>query len=387
MHRTNEYLVGILVLLAAAAPIQECAAQSESYELLHASQTVFRSLSQQLRPSLVRIETVGGAQPIIPLFIDDGESEAPLREPEQFVDRPGSDFVVADGPTTGLVYSPDGYIISSSYNFVREPALISVVLHDGRRLAADLIARDQVRKIALLKVDANDLTVPHWVDEYDVRIGQWAVALGLGFGGSRPSVSVGIVSAKNRMVGNAIQTDAKLSPVNYGGPLVDIDGRVIGISVPMAQRPGELAGVEMYDSGVGFVVPKRKVDEIVKHLMTGESFYRGWLGIQLGGPAEDGVLVGRVADPSPLRAAGVITGDKLWAAEGRPIKHFGQLVQTLYMVPAGSLVHLCLEREGEPYEIEIRLARNTELGPLPVEPEPFDPSLPLPGTEEEEDEQ
>jgi serine protease Do len=292
--------------------------------------------------------------------------------------------VVADGPTTGLVYSSDGYIISSSYNFVREPALISVTLHDGRRLAADLIARDQVRKIALLKIDAENLTVPQWVDEFNVRVGQWAVALGLGFGGARPAVSVGIISARNRMVGNAIQTDAKLSPVNYGGPLIDIDGRVVGISVPMAQRPGELAGVEMYDSGVGFVVPKRKVDEIVSALMGGKDFYRGWLGIQLGGQAEDGVLVGKVADPSPMRAAGVVFGDKLWAAEGRPIKHFGQLVQTLYMIPAGSTVHLCMEREGEPYEIDIVLARNTELGPLPLDPEPFDPSLPLPGTEEDE---
>jgi len=375
-----------LACVLAFAPIGRAHAQGENYELLQASQTVFRSLSQQLRPSLVRIETVGGAQPIIPLPIDDEESEPPLRQPDFFVDNPGSNFVVADGPTTGLVYSSDGYIISSSYNFVREPALISVTLADGRRLAADLVARDQVRKIALLKIDAKNLVVPQWVDEYDVRVGQWAIALGLGFGGHRPAVSVGIISAKNRMVGNAIQTDAKLSPVNYGGPLVDIDGRVIGISVPMAQRPGELAGVEMYDSGVGFVVPKRKVDEIVKHLKTGESFYRGWLGIQLGGQAEDGVLVGRVADPSPMRAAGVIPGDKLWAAEGRPIKHFGQLVQTLYMIPAGSKVHLCMEREGEPYEIDVVLARNTELGPLPVEEEPFDPSLPLPGTEEEEGE-
>jgi len=367
----------LAVVLAASAS----QAQSEDNELLQSTQTVFRSLSERLRPSLVRIETVGGTQPTVPLAVDDGDSEAPLRGPQQFVDNPGSNFVVADGPTTGLVYSTDGYIVSSSYNFAREPALISVVLADGRRLAADLIARDQVRKIALLHVDATDLVVPEWVSQFDVEVGEWAVALGLGFGGQRPSVSVGIISARNRMVGNAIQTDAKLSPVNYGGPLVDIDGRVIGISVPMAQRPGELAGVDMYDSGVGFVVPKRRVDAIVAELMKGKDIYRGWLGMQLGGQAEDGVYVGRIADPSPLREAGVIPGDKLWAAEGRPIHHFGQLVQTLYMIPAGTKVHLCMERQGEPYEVDVVLARNTDLGPLPDFEEPFDPSLPLPGTE------
>lgn len=376
--------VGVLAVVSFGVAPRTCAAQSESYELRRASQTVFRSLSEQLRPSLVRIETVGGAQPRMPVPIDDGESEAPLRQRGQFVDVVGSDFVVADGPTTGLVYSQDGYIISSGFNFVREPGLISVTLHDGRRLAADLVARDQVRKIALLKVDADDLVVPEWVDEFDVRVGQWAIALGLGLGGSRPSVSRGVVSARHRMNGNAIQVDARLSPINYGGPVIDIDGRVIGISVPMAHRPGELAGIEMYDSGVGFVVPKRKIDEIVVPLSTGQDFYRGWLGMTVGGQNEDGIVVGLVADPSPLREAGVISGDTLWAAEGRPIKHFGQLVQTLYMIPAGTPIHLCLLREGEPYEVEVMLARNVDLGDLPVAPDPFDPSLPLPGIDDDE---
>ena len=74
MMRSVKYLLPVVAGLAGLMPSGICAAQSESYELLQASQTVFRSLSQQLRPSLVRIETVGGAQPIIPLFIDDGES-------------------------------------------------------------------------------------------------------------------------------------------------------------------------------------------------------------------------------------------------------------------------------------------------------------------------
>ena len=97
-------------------------------------------------------------------------------------------------------------------------------------------------------------------------------------GGTEPALSVGIISAKNRMHSNAVQTDAKLSPLNFGGPLCDIHGRVVGITVPMAQRPGELAGVEMYDSGVGFAVPKHRLDAIVSELRTGRSFYRGWLG-------------------------------------------------------------------------------------------------------------
>ena len=356
----------------------------EAYEQRRASQEVFRSVAAELRPSLVRIETVGGTQPrgSIPIGDNDAGSSEP-RQQTPFTDTLGSGFVIADGPTTGLVYSADGYIIASSFNFVRDPALISVTMNDGRRVAADLIARDHVRKLALLKVDADGLIEPRWSDPDEVRVGQWAVALGLGFGGRAPSVTVGIVSALHRMRGNAIQTDAKLSPANYGGPLCDITGRVIGICVPMAQRPGELAGIELYDSGVGFALPKHRVDAIVERLKTGQSLYRGWLGIQVDPRSVDSLVVRNVAIPSPMRGAGVMRGDRIVAAEGRPIRHFGNLVKTLYMIPAGERVHLCMEREEESFEVEVTLARNVDLGPLPEVEEPFDPSVPLPLPEDE----
>jgi len=350
------------------------------FELLRETQKTFRDVAAAMTPHLVKIETVGGAQPggFLPTSDDEEGSEDRPPPSNQFRDDMGSSFVVADGPTTGIVYSADGYIITSSFNFVRDPLLITVTLSDGRRFAADLIARDQVRKIALLKVQAADLKVPEWADPADVRVGQWAVALGLGFGGERPSLTVGIVSALHRMLGNAIQTDAKLSPANYGGPLCDVFGRVMGITVPMAQRPGELAGVEMYDSGVGFAVPKAKVDEIVAALQEGRSLYRGWLGIQLNGRAP-GVVIGKLADPSPMKSAGAQPGDRIVEANGKPVKHFGHLVQALYMIPAGERVHLKIDRDESSYEVDVTLARNTELGPLPQdEPEPFDPSLPKP---------
>jgi serine protease Do len=220
--------------------------------------------------------------------------------------------------------------------------------------------------------------VPEWRPVEDIRVGQWAVALGLGFGAGDCSVTVGMVSALNRMLGNAIQTDAKLSPGCYGGPLCDIEGRVMGLCVPMAQRPGELAGIEMYDSGVGFAVPKHRVDEIVSELMSGTSFFRGWLGIHVNRQANDAVVIDKVADPSPMRAAGVRGGDTILAAEGKPLKHFGHLVQSLYMLPAGEDVYLHMKRKDREYCITVTLARSTELGELPEEEEPFDPSNPFP---------
>jgi serine protease Do len=366
----------------------------DSYELRRAQQKRFRSVAATLRPSLVRIETVGGVQPLgsgttatLPISPEEGRGDAPPRSQTPFRDAVGSRFKIADGPTTGVVYSQDGYILTSSFHFVVEPAIITATLSDGRRFVAELVARDQVRKLAMLKIDATGLTVPKWQERQEIRVGQWAIALGLGFGGKDASVTVGVVSAYNRMMGNAIQTDAKLNPANYGGPLCDIDGRVLGICVPMAQRPGELSGVEFYDSGVGFAVPKDRVDVIAARLLKGESFYRGWLGVVLDPNVRDAAVILNIADPSPMLDAGIVPGDRIVKAAGKEIRHFGHLVKTLYMIPAGDYVRLELERDGAMFGAEVKLARNTELGPLPNLAEPFDPTEPLPDVEEELDKQ
>jgi serine protease Do len=379
---------GLIPLVALAFPTvaEPPSADQDDFALLQDTQQVFRDVSAALRPYLVRIDTVGGAQPTAPQPLPEGDEDAPTprrRSQTPFQDTPGSSFVLADGPTTGIIYSSDGYILTSSFNFVREPVLVTVTLPDGRRLAADLVARDQVRKVALLKTDATNLAVPPWADEIDVRVGQWAVALGLGFGGDTPSITVGMVSALDRMQTGAIQTDAKLSPANYGGPLCDIHGRIIGLGVPMAQRRGELAGVEMYDSGVGFAVPRHRVDEIAAVLKTGRSFYRGWLGIVIEPLVRDAVVIRNVAIPSPVHEAGISPGDRIVQANGEPLRHFGDLVRVLYMLPAGEEVLLKMERDGAEFSAVVTLARNTELGPLPELEEPFDPSSPLPTPEDD----
>ena len=98
--------------------------------------------------------------------------------------------------------------------------------------------------------------MPELVPVDEIRVGQWAIAVGRSFRADRPNISVGIVSALGRMFGKVIQTDADVSTANYGGPLVDIRGRVYGVVVPMApQATSEVAGAEWYDSGIGFAVP------------------------------------------------------------------------------------------------------------------------------------
>ncbi len=117
-----------------------------------------------------------------------------------------------------------------------------------------------------------------------MRVGQWALAVGRTFEAEQPNVSVGIVSALNRIWSKAIQTDAKVSPNNYGGPLVDISGRVLGVLVPMSPDGSEeVAGVEWYDSGIGFAIPLEDVLHVLPKLEQGQDLRAGVLGVNLKG--------------------------------------------------------------------------------------------------------
>jgi len=371
----------LLLLISAHWPLSQAHAQVKKVDndiaLLLATQQTFRDVAASMKSYLVRIDTVGGTQPGAKLNLEGDDKEGQKRLQNPFRDTLGSGFVIADGPATGIVYSHDGYILTSSFNFAREPVLITVTLPDGRRLAADLIARDYVRKLALLKVDANDLPLPTWRQDSDVQVGEWAITLGLGFGGHEPSVTVGVISALNRMQGNAIQTDAKLSPANYGGPVCDVFGRVIGIAVPMAQRAGELAGVDMYDCGVGFLVPLSRINLIVPQLMAGVSFQRGWLGIQVNSVPGVGVVVRSIANPSPMRNAGALPGDIIEAINGVELRNYADLAKQIYMIPAGQALQMRLSRDGGAIELSVPLASAQALGTLPEAEEPFDPSVPV----------
>ncbi len=361
-------------LLALAAAMSPGATQAD-HSAPAADAALFQRAISAAQPYLVQIETVGGVQPPSPaLARRQGENDP---APEQFRENLGSGFLLADGPTTGVIYRADGFILTSSFNFVREPSVVTVKLPDGRRLPARIVARDHVRKLAMLKVDASELPTPTWTPQTQARPGQWALAIGRGLGGDDPTVSVGIVSAVNRMMGNAIQTDAKLSPVNYGGPLLDSAGRLLGICVPMAQQPGELAGIDLYDAGVGFAIPGWRVHAIAEQLIQGVSVHRGWLGMVVDPHNEHGVQIAQTADPSPLRSAGAEPGDLITHINDQPIRHYGQLVKALYMIPAGEDVQVRLLRGAETLALTVTLARNTELGPLPEVEQPFDPSQPV----------
>jgi serine protease Do len=353
----------------------ENAAADPALKLAHAQQEVFRAAVAGISPCVVTIETVGGSQPV--------EGGPPGSRPAGAprMPAPGPGFIVADGPTTGLIYSADGLIITSAFNFVRDPSLITVVLADRRRFVAEFLARDEVRQLAMIKIEAKDLPTPTWLEDLSqLRVGQWAIALGRGLGGEQPAVTSGIISGLNRQSGLAVQTDARLSPANYGGPVIDIEGRVIGLAVPMGLTTGVMAGVELYDSGIGFAIPYTQIHASAESLAIGHNLRRGLLGIRLGGRNQ--MMVLGVADPSPAMRAGLQKGDRLLAMNGQPVKKYQELQRIMRARLAGQPVTVTIERGKERLDISVVLAVPEDLGKLPTGDEPKPESRPTPESPE-----
>jgi len=354
---------------AASAAAQSPATQPSPLGVALAQQDLVRRAVARIAPSVVAIETVGGTAPqgsdgIGPPTTQPGrEGRLPWPGRGPLSDR-GSAFPVADGPTTGVVFSSDGHILTSSFHFARDPAVIAVRLADGSRHPAKLLARDEIRRLAMLKITTTGLPVPAWADEDHIRVGRTAIALGRGLGGNEPSISVGIISGTERMSGNAIQTDAKLSPANYGGPLVDLNGRVLGLIVPMSYAAGDLAGVELYDSGIGFAIPAWQAEPAAATMARGMNIRRGVLGIRMALADGKRLRITAVADPSPARTAGLAAGDELLAIDDRPVTTWPEMHRRLALRAEGEAVALTIRRAGRTFYADAILAPPEAVGPF-----------------------
>ena len=348
-NRSTTFIV-MLACLAAAVP---AARAQQGLDL--AEQQAFQAAADRVAPSVVRIETVGGLQ------------------------RAGR-VVPGKGPATGLIVDADGHIVSSALAFLDRPDSILVQLPDGTRKPAELVATDHSRMLALLKIEAEGaLPVPQTVPRAEIRVGQWAVGVGRTFEGNQPNLSVGIVSATNRVWGKAIQTDAAVSPNNYGGPLVDLRGRVLGVLVPLSpHHADQVAGVQWYDSGIGFAVPAEHVYEILPKLKKGEDLHPGVIGISLRtaslSVAEP--VIAAVHPNSPAREAGLKPGDRIVQIDGRKIVRASQIKETLGQRYAGDTIRLVAMRDEQPVERELELVAKLEpyqrpfLGILPLRTAP-----------------
>ncbi len=286
----------------------------------------------------------------------------------------------ADGPATGTVVEveaadPSGgataFIVTSAWQ-VESASVVRVILPNGKKVDARLLGSDARLDLALVRIDLAETASERALLEPIVdatpegglpRVGQLAIQLGRGLGasGARPTVNAGIVSAVDRFRGDAIQTDAALNAGNFGGPLVDLDGQLLGVAVRLSTRAG-------INSGVGFAIPAARIRAALADLKAGRSVARAvrpFLGVQGGKEHVDppGVELAKVVDGSAAAAAGLKVGDIVRAMEGRPVVDFFGLTEEIQRRRPGEKVTLVVERDGWTREIEVVLGEREEETP------------------------
>lgn len=326
----------ILFICPGLAPALLCA---QSPDLAEREERAMRAAVERVASCVVSIQTVGGLEKV-------------------------GEVLLGTGPTTGLIVSSDGYIVSSAFNFAQKPASILVGLPDGTRTPARLVATDRSRMLVLLKIDvAESLAVPVGCPSGEVHVGQWSLAVGRTYEARQPNLSVGIISALHRVWEKAIQTDAKISPSNYGGPLIDIHGRVLGVLVPLSpDRTGDVAGVEWYDSGIGFAVPWQQVEMLIPRLREGRDLLPGILGVTLkkGGLYGELPVLTATRPNSPAAKAGLKRGDTIVSIDGTPITQRVELTTQINRRYAGDVLRMTIARGSERFEREVELVGKLE---------------------------
>jgi S1-C subfamily serine protease len=373
---------GGALLLVAAAQAQR---PVDADEFQHLEPVLQRALAAAA-PFVVTIETFGGARRTLgadgPMDGDgppqprpapepkpepkpeDGPPPKPDEAPEDKGEKKKlklplvpEGFQQTRGRTTGVVLTSDGWILVSRFALNFDPTTVLVTVPGRGTFHAERAGEDTSRGIALVKIDAADLPVPTFVHPDEVKVGQWAFALGRTFAADEPTVHIGIVSAKNRLFGRALQVDAYTSPANYGGPVIDVRGRVLGIAVPLSPS-GRNAGVDWYDSGIGFAVTIADIHDLLARMQQGQVLQRAWLGVHLSlshlGP---GAKLSGAPKDGAAAEQGLRKGDVITAVDGIEVQngpHFQMLVSSRL---GGDRVMLTWldDGEGEPITKEITL--------------------------------
>jgi S1-C subfamily serine protease len=282
---------------------------------------------------------------------------------------PDNPFAPALGSGSGVIVTPDGYLLTNDH-VVRGASRLDAVLSDGTSIEARIVGEDPDTDLALLRLARGGLPAATLGDSQGLRVGQLVVAIGNPLG-LQATVTAGVISAlrrtlrgvSGRLIEDVIQTDAALNPGNSGGALVDSAGRVIGITTAI------IGGAQ----GICFAVPIDTAKWVVPELLHEGRVVRGYLGLagqtqpfdrrlgrRLGLALPAGVLVASVAERGPAAAAGLHPGDLILAMDGDPTPSVDAVHKLLGRQAIGRTVTLRVLREGRLMDMQATVAGRPE---------------------------
>jgi len=263
------------------------------------------------------------------------------------------------GSGSGVIVRADGIIVTNAH-VVGNARTVEVSLAGGQRMTGTVLGRDTFLDIAVVRVTGRTLPAAAIGDADRLQVGQSAIAIGNPLGLER-TVTTGVISATNRSprgieLGGLIQTDAAINPGNSGGPLLDSQGRVVGINTAIYQGT----------TGLGFAVPINLANDVVRQVLTTGVVRRAYLGINYQDiepeiaeyyrlPVREGVIVTTVAPGSPAARAGMAVGDIITAFGREEIDTGGDLRRLLRTTPPGTTVPVTVVRASGRVQLDVRL--------------------------------
>ena len=275
-----------------------------------------------------------------------------------------------------IIDAAKGYIVTNNH-VVEDMDKISVKLMDKRIFEATVVGSDPKSDLAVLQIEADNLSQVDIGDSEKLRVGEWVIAIGSPFSDNLShTVTAGIISAMGRSdiisrenYEDFIQIDAAINPGNSGGALVDLNGKLIGINTAIAT-----GGYERSNRGVGFAIPVNMVNKVMNDLIDRGYVVRGWLGVAiqeiddsyakaLGLDTRDGALISNVANSSPADNAGLITGDVILEFNDVSINNSSHLKNVVSSSEPGKRYKVDIIRDGRRKSIYVKL------GELPNEPQ------------------
>ena len=369
--RSHYIVISTLLILLFISPISVFAQDQDSIATLRQMGKAFASIAEKTSPAVVSLTSERTITRDYPSMREWPFGE-PFSDPFEFFFRrpqrqqqPRRYREPRTAQGSGFIISADGYILTNNH-MVAESEKVEIELTDGRKFTAKIIGADSDSDVAVVKIDASDLPYLELADSDALEVGEWVLAIGNPLGLSH-TVTAGIVSAKGRSgfgladFENFIQTDAAINFGNSGGPLINLDGKVVGINTAIAGSTGNI--------GIGFAIPINMAKHAYEQLVKGGTVERGYLGIGIEDLTDEtapffglkknakGVLISEVTEDSAAEKAGLKHNDVIIELNGEPVESRDAFRNQVAMLKPGTRINLVVWRDKKRKAITVKLGK------------------------------